>query len=136
MVAEPEDAMELVNELMGWFRQHPFPEFQPAEMDVPAIASDSSLCHVQVTNWSHESGLEVGSPENSERCAGASADVARFTAKILNDYVDGVFEVTHEPSEIVGQCMACHDDHTRGRENCTLCHKPPIEPTDIHDDFY
>lgn len=135
LIVDTDVQMEMVNNLMGWFRKHPFPEYQP-NMELPQVSSDSSLCHVQVTNWAHETGFDVGGPERSERCGGASADVARFVAQMLNDYADGVFEVTHEPSEVVGECMTCHSELTRGRESCTTCHKPPIEPTDIHDDFY
>ncbi len=128
--------MEMVNELMGWFRVHAFPEYQPAGLDLPQVVADSSLCHVQVTTWSHETGFGTGSEERSERCGGASADVAKFVAQMLNDYADDVFEPQYEPAAVVGECMECHSELTRGKETCTACHKPPLEPEELHEDFF
>ncbi len=135
LVADTGDQMDMVNQLMGWFKQHPFPQYQPAEMDIPTSVAGSSLCHIAITKWCHETGFANNSPERSERCGGASADVAKFVAQMLNDYIDGVFEITYEPAAVVGECMACHGELSRGKETCTVCHDRGLEPAEIHEDF-
>ena len=61
-------------------------------------------------------------------CGGLTADVAKFTVAMLNDYADkklttGVFK----PSSAVGECMACHNSISwaHGKENCVSCHGDP-----------
>jgi len=137
LVVDTDTAMTLVDELFAWFKDHPSPEYQPAGMDVTKSVSNSSLCHVIVSKWLADSGLPRSAPEMSERCGGASADVAKFTIEMLNAHADGTFEAAHSPAAVVGECMACHGgdarDDTRGKEDCTECHGNLPDP---HPDGY
>ncbi len=129
MVAEGEEKSAMINELKAFYTKHPFPEYQTGEFDLPKVAVNSTLCHVSVTRWMDESGMGPrGSAERKARCAGVVADVCKFTAQMLNDYVDGKFKAGEftAPS-VAGECMACHGDNVKpfafGKESCTDCHE-------------
>lgn len=118
----------MVNELMAWYKDTPFPIYQPAGLNLPTTVADSSLCHVSVTKFMQELDIPRDDPRRSERCGGLTADVAKFTVAMLNDYADhklttGIFK----PSPAVGECMACHSQVSwaHGKENCTSCHGDP-----------
>lgn len=129
MVAEGEAKTEMVNELMAWYKEFPFPEYQPKGLNLPGFAVNSSLCHVSVTTWMKESGFGPRTaPERSERCGGLTGDVCKKTAEMLNKYFDeGTFAKTLGPAAIVGECMACHQEniepYAHGKESCTSCHE-------------
>ncbi|RQD72698.1 MAG: C_GCAxxG_C_C family protein [Tindallia sp. MSAO_Bac2] len=137
LVVDTDTAMQLVDELFAWFIAHPFPEYQPHGEDYAKVAGDSTLCHVQVSKWLAETGYRQDGPERSDRCGGASADVAKFTVEMLNAYADNAFEAAHSPAAVVGECMACHGGEgfadTRGKETCTECHGNLPDP---HPDGY
>ncbi len=123
----------LCDELMAWYAQFPFPEYQPAGMGLPQIAVDSTLCHVSVTKWMKEAGVARGTEERKHRCGGLTADCVIKAVNMLNEAADkGAFNVTHQPHESVEQCMDCHDrmtPYTHGKENCQECHA--MEPVSI-----
>ncbi len=126
LVTDLENGAILINELMAFYKDAAFPEFQPAGMNVPTTVANSSLCHVSVTTWQHASGLDRNSPERKERCAGVTADVAKFTVEMLNKLADtGAYEGKFKPDDVVGQCMTCHSALTHGKESCTHCHGDP-----------
>lgn len=122
----------MVNELMAWYIQFPFPEYQPAGLNLARIAVGSTLCHISVSTWCNAKGVGVsaGSKEKKQRCAGLSADVTRKTVQMLNAYADtGTFKPEHKPNENVATCMGCHTDNgpfTQGKENCLSCHGNPV----------
>ncbi len=129
MVADTETNSKMINQLMAWYAEFPFPEYQPAGMDIPTTVANSSLCHVSVTKFMQAHGFERSDPERGERCAGVTADVCKFTVQMLNQFADsGTFETTLTPAAIVGDCMACHDtaiSPAHGKENCYECHGDP-----------
>lgn len=128
MVAEGEEKSAMINELMSFYRTHPFPEYQTGEFDLPKVAVNSSLCHVSVTTWMNESGMGPrGSAERKARCAGLVADVCKFTAELLNKHIAGTFTAGEfTPAPIAGECMSCHGEAVEpfafGKESCTDCH--------------
>ncbi len=118
----------MINELMAWYKDTPFPIYQPKGMNLPTTVADSSLCHVSVTKFMQLMDIPRDSPERKERCGGLTADVAKFTVAMLNDFADqklntGVFK----PSAPVGECMTCHSkmSYAHGKENCVSCHGDP-----------
>ncbi|MCW3491384.1 C-GCAxxG-C-C family protein [Dethiobacter alkaliphilus] len=133
LVVEKEDRASLVNELMAWYKEFPFPEFQPAGLDLPGVPINSSLCHVSVTKWMEETGYGPrSSPERGERCAGLTADVSKFTAAMLNKYFEeSSYTGQYAVSPATGQCMACHEENVKpyahGKEDCVECHGDPHE---------
>jgi hypothetical protein len=123
LVTELDVGAKLINELMAWYKEFPFPEYQPAGMNIPTTVANSSLCHVSVTKWQHATGLDRDSAERKERCGGLTADVAKFTVEMLNKVADtGAFEGKFKPAAVVGECMTCHSKFTHGKESCTDCH--------------
>ncbi len=132
---DEETQMTLVNELMAWYIQAPFPIYQPAGEDILQTVSNSTLCHVSITTWTHAAGAEIkGDPRKTERCGGLSGDVARFTVQMLNDHADGKFESKYKPAPIVGECQTCHGPKTQGKDDCTMCHTDP-QPAELHEPF-
>ena len=138
MVAEKEQKSAMINELLNFYRTHPFPEYQTGEFDLPKVAVNSTLCHVSVTKWMKESGMGPrGSAERKARCAGLVADLCKFTADMLNKHADGTFASALAPAADAGTCMSCHGEnvepHAFGKESCTECHTDL--PGDVHSSF-
>lgn len=132
MVADEKTYPKLVDEIVAWYTQNPFPAYKPPKPKVAkelvASVANSTLCHASVTNWCKASGYGAKSPERSERCARLTADVAGQVVELLNKQADGKFVADHAPAAIVSECMSCHGDkamnNTRGKENCITCHEP------------
>ncbi|GAB4560930.1 MAG: hypothetical protein Kow0047_07870 [Anaerolineae bacterium] len=149
LVAGEELYKKLVTELLTWYTQTPLPteisnqyaanhEFLVEELKTDAVlpqsVSNSTLCHVSVTNWCLASGYASGSKERSERCGRLTGDVAAKAVELLNvALVDGAFEPAMSlPKETEG-CITCHTvgkdfqagQFTRGKENCLSCHESP-----------
>lgn len=132
----------MINELMAWYTQSPFPEYQPANLDLPQVKVGSTLCHISVTKWCNTAGCSSDSCNKKERCAGVCADVVSKTVKMLNEWTDcQTFTAAHKPDPIVDECMSCHKDnepYTHTKENCMQCHGESlinVEECDPHDKF-
>ncbi len=125
--------MDLSDELMAWYQQFPFPEYQPPGRDLVQVPVNSSLCHVSVTKWMQAAGVnDRGAPERGDRCGGLSADVAKFTAQMLNEEFEVGYARQYSPAAVVDECLHCHQDApypTLGKEDCLECH------TDVHEDW-
>jgi hypothetical protein len=137
VVADSKIRSEMVNELMAWYIQFPFPEYQPAGVNLLRVAVGSTLCHISVSTWANAEGVGVSakSKEKKQRCGGLTADVVRKTVHVLNTFSDtGTFKTSYKPDAVVGSCMECHEDnppYTQGKENCLSCHgNPTIVPDD------
>ncbi len=123
------DPKPVMNELFSWYANAALPDYRPKnpKFEIVKSVSGSPLCHVSVTNWCKESGHPSFSKQRSERCAWITADVARYTAELLNRQADGTFAVVHPIPKEVQTCRGCHDkggevEDTRGKMNCTQCH--------------
>lgn len=120
---------KLINELVGWYTQTPFPNYKPAgKQELAESVSGSPLCHVSVTNWCKASGYGAVSPERAERCARLVADVAAHAVQLLNHQADGVFLPAFAAPSTISECMSCHGkdsmNNTRGLMTCVQCHEP------------
>ncbi len=126
LVCNKENSANLVNNLMAWYQQFPFPEYQPAGMNLPTTVAGSTLCHISVTKWLEVNGGKHGDPPRKERCGGLTADVAKFTVEMLNELADKqAFTVIFKPAAAVSACKTCHADDTIGKDDCTTCHGDP-----------
>lgn len=131
-----EDFKTLVDELVGWYTQNPFPsdkhdKYSKYPGQVQSI-SGSPLCHVSVTNWCKASGYKAFSKERSERCAKLTGDVAARAVELLNTWADGKFVAAFKLPTEVETCRGCHDkgsklENTRGKMNCVQCHEPHLK---------
>jgi hypothetical protein len=84
MVADADAQKEMVNELFNWYKEFPFPEYQPGGLDLPTSIAGSVLCLDSCGNYMEASGHAYGDPERKERCAGVAADVVKYTIGMLN----------------------------------------------------
>lgn len=147
LVTDRATASMLINELMTWYSQTPFPsqtsneyavkhEFlvkeYKSDKELPQSVSNSPLCHVSVTEWCQASGMASGSIERAERCGRLTGDVAAKAVELLNANLAGTFEPTLKLSQESQGCMACHSkgenfemgQFTQGKMECTDCHEP------------
>lgn len=87
MTVKPEDAPKLVAELFNWYKEHPFPQYQPEyNGKLKTTVAASYLCSDSVGNFMEEMKVNYGDPERKARCAGVTSEVARKVAEILNAY--------------------------------------------------
>jgi hypothetical protein len=108
---------QILNELFDWYCNTPLPVFKPdkprAELRMQST-SKSPLCHISVGKWLGRAGKALRSPEQKERCARLSADVAMRTVILLNEWKDGRFvPATRLPLDV----HAVPTQH-----NCNECH--------------
>ncbi|MGD9930749.1 MAG: C-GCAxxG-C-C family protein [Mangrovibacterium sp.] len=132
----------LITDLFHWYEKEPHPSFVPAnaELEIPAYASNSVLCHVSNTNWSKEAGVKIESKERKERCRRLTADVAKQIVKSLNAVFYNAYFTNIQSDETVQSCMACHG--SEGKLNniatqmtCNTCHDESLGHkvfSDIH----
>jgi hypothetical protein len=147
LVTDKDTAKKLIDELLNWYSQTPFPseisnnyavkhEFLVSEYksdkELPQSVSNSPLCHVSVTEWCKASGFASGSKERAERCGRLTGDVAAKAVELLNANFNGTFAPVFKFSEETQGCMACHTkgenynmgQFTQGKMECTSCHEP------------
>lgn len=149
LIAGEDDYKDIVDQLMGWYTQFPFPSDQSnkyaskhaflvdkykSDEVLAQNISGSPLCHVSVTRWCEKSGYASGASERSERCARLTGDVAAKTVELLNEYKStGKIITAYTPNETTESCRSCHskgDDYdagqfTRGKMDCEPCHDNP-----------
>ena len=136
---------EIVNELLQWYIQTPFPsetsnalavnhqflvDKYKSDKALPQGIPGSPLCHINVSRWCKEFGYASGSAERSERCARISGDVAAYAVEMLNLDLEGKFVPIHKASAEVEGCRTCHKkgkdfdagNWTRGKMECSDCH--------------
>jgi hypothetical protein len=147
LVTDKDTAKKLVDELLNWYSQTPFPsktsndyavnhtflvkEYK-SDKELPQSVSNSPLCHVSVTEWCQASGMASGSKERAERCGRLTGDVAAKAVDLLNANLAGSFAPAFKLSEETQGCMACHTkgekfemgQFTQGKMECTDCHEP------------
>ncbi|WP_246451761.1 C-GCAxxG-C-C family protein [Alkalicella caledoniensis] len=82
-VCDQETAKKIVSELSRWYKVAEFPIYQPGTQN-PTTVAESVLCSESVLKFMDVAGVEHGSDERKERCAGLTADVAKKTIELLN----------------------------------------------------
>ncbi|WP_423130134.1 C-GCAxxG-C-C family (seleno)protein [Gaoshiqia sp. Z1-71] len=132
----------LITDLFQWYEKEPHPSFTPdqAELEIPAYASNSVLCHVSNTNWSKKAGVKIDSKERKERCRRLTADVTAQVVKSLNAVFNNAYLTNTHSDETVQTCMACHGgegklNNTATKMTCNSCHDESLGHqvfSDIH----
>ena len=128
------DYAKIVNELMGWYTEYPFPsKDHEAYCKFPGqvqTVAKSPLCHASVSLWSKASSFKVNSDQKKDRCAKLTGDTAAHAVEMLNLLVDGKFIASYKASEEFAHCLGCHNgpksplDNEQGLMNCVSCHEP------------
>lgn len=76
---------ELVNQLWNWYKEHPFPQMQPANLDLAVTVAESVYCSDSVGKFMEAQGCGFGDTERKERCAGVAAEIIKKTVEMLNE---------------------------------------------------
>jgi hypothetical protein len=128
---------QLTNEVFTWYEDTNLPVFVPAEpaeekkdMEIKPSQAHSTICHISITRWTEESGKDSFSPERTERCARLVADVAGYTARLLNEAAENKFTPKNQIGAVTGGCLACHargkqaphEPEVAGKMYCPTCH--------------
>jgi hypothetical protein len=146
LVAGKKAQGQLVNELIGWYTEYPFPSVESNtyarehsflvetyhfDRELSRSTPGSPLCHVSIARWCAASGFGGGSPERAERCARLCGDVAARAVELLNNHKDGSFTAAYAPRTETTGCTSCHasgKDAVKkqvavGKQNCLDCHE-------------
>ncbi|SNS11723.1 Putative redox-active protein (C_GCAxxG_C_C) [Anaerovirgula multivorans] len=85
MVCDADTQKKLVGDLWSWYREEPFPQIQPAGLDLTTTVAESVLCIDSVGKFMEAQGCAYGDPERKERCAGVAAEVVKKMVEMLNE---------------------------------------------------
>ncbi len=86
-VVPREDAPGLIKELFDWYKDFPFPEYQPEyKGKLKTTVAGSYLCGDSVGNFMQEMEVNYTDPERKARCAGNAADTTYKLVEMLNEY--------------------------------------------------
>jgi hypothetical protein len=124
LVAGPKIGEAINNEVINYYANTALPVFVPshpkAEIKSQNI-SNSPVCHLSVGKWMKKEGVGFLSPQQMERCARVSSDMAMKTLELLNLWADGKFE-----AKTTAPVMA---NEIPSQNNCTECHGNDIPKT-------
>lgn len=128
---------QLTSEVFAWYEETELPTYVPKEpmkvnnnFEMKTSQSKSTLCHTSVSLWTQTAGFSTFSPERAERCARLVADIAGYTARLLNQAAEGRFHTKKQMSAVSSVCMGCHgkgQEEAEGKKmitrmNCSPCH--------------
>lgn len=105
--------------------------FAPVPMDDDEVlaytTANSPLCHASVSKWAYAAGVSMtattpyATAHKTDRCAKVAADIAAFTAHLLN----GAISSLAMPG-LTADCYSCHQTGTlpaqQGKMDCWECH--------------
>jgi len=119
-------AERVVNDVMAFYANTNFPQYKPSKVLIAEIKSKSTagtpLCHVSVGKWMEKENVKFFSAERKERCGRIAADVAMYTATLLNQVADGKYKPGHAINAKTYGITA--------QENCNECHGSKV-PTPV-----
>ena len=113
----------IINDVIAFYASERLPQYKPAagqakyEIKNQSV-SDTPICHISVGKWMKKEDVGFFTTERKERCARLSADIAMYTAKLLNEWAAGTYKPRNEPlanaldNQITsqGNCGDCHGD--------------------------
>ena len=80
----------IINDVIAFYANENLPQYKPAagqakyEVKNQSV-SDTPICHISVGKWMEKEDVKFFGIERKERCARLSADIAMYTAKLLNE---------------------------------------------------
>ena len=83
LVCEPAEAKEVVKGLFAWYREHPFPGYQP-EIKNPTSVSNSIDCLDSCSAYMSAAGVTMASDERKARCASVTGETAAKAVELIN----------------------------------------------------
>jgi hypothetical protein len=133
---------QLISEVFTWYEATALPVFLPKEpkkvvkdFKMKPSQAKSTLCHVSITRWTNASGFQPFTPQRVERCARVVANMAGFTAELLNKTALKKFTPKHQVGAVANGCLECHakgkqepnEPEVVSKMYCTTCHPKPHE---------
>ena len=111
----------IINDVIAFYSNQNLPQYKPAKGQAKAeiknqSVSDTPICHISVGKWMDKEDVKFFGIERKERCARLSADIAGYTAMLLNEWADGTYKPRNEPLASV------IDNQITSQENCNDCH--------------
>ena len=103
LVCEPQDAAAVRDELLAWYREHSFPQYQPEFESITTVAH-SVNCVDSVGTYMAATGYKMADPERKARCAAVTAEVAVKTITLLN-----VLYGHEEPEPVAEEAAAAEE---------------------------
>ncbi len=117
------DGEAIINDVIAYYADTELPTYKPAkgqakaEIHMTSLA-DTPLCHISVGKWMKKENVGFFTAERKERCARLSANIAMYTAQLLNEWSEGKYKPRNKPLANVldnqitsqGNCMECHGD--------------------------
>ena len=114
----------IINDVIAFYANENLPKYKPeagqAKYEIKnQSVSNTPICHISVGKWMKKEDVKFFGIERKERCARISADIAMYTAKLLNEWADGTYKPRNEPlanaldNQITSQsnCGDCHGDN-------------------------
>ena len=112
----------IINDVIAFYANESLPQYKPAHPKANVknqSVSDTPICHISVGKWMDKEGVKFFGIERKERCARLSADIAMYTATLLNEWAAGTYKPRNEPlanaidHQITtqGNCDDCHGDN-------------------------
>ena len=78
--------------------------------------ADTPICHISVGKWMKKENVGFFTIQRNERCARLSADIAMYTAHLLNEWADGKYQPRNKPlANAIDNGIPC-------QTNCGDCH--------------
>lgn len=109
----------IINDVIAYYATENLPKYKPvnakAEIKNQSI-SDTPICHISVGKWMKKEGVKFFGIERKERCARLSADIAMYTATLLNEWAAGTYKPRNEP------LANALDNQITSQSNCDECH--------------
>jgi len=111
----------IINDVIAFYASEPLPQYKPEagqtkyEVKNQSV-SETPICHISVGKWMKKEDVKFFGIERKERCARLAADVAMYTAKLLNEWADGTYKPRNEP------LANALDNQITSQENCNACH--------------
>lgn len=109
----------IINDVIAFYANESLPQYKPAHAKANIknkSVSDTPICHISVGKWMDKEGVKFFGIERKERCARLSADIAMYTAQLLNEWAAGTYKPRNEP------LANAIDNQITSQGNCTECH--------------
>jgi hypothetical protein len=115
------DGEAIINDVISYYADKELPIYSPeqgkAKAAIHSISkADTPLCHISVGKWMKKENVGFFTDARKERCARLSADIAMYTARLLNEWSEGTYKPRNKPLANV------MDNGITSQNNCDECH--------------
>lgn len=83
LLCEPAEAKEIMADLFAWYKEHPFPGYQP-EFKNPTTVSGSIDCLDSCSKFMEAAQVRMGDDARKARCAAVTGETAAKAIELLN----------------------------------------------------